>query len=89
MKPLEFEDKDREKNENAKFLYFDLETYVGPDGVLIPDLAVRCFSSNFAGVGTKRKLLFVCFVSFFLRLCKMTLVRPGLFHRTTSHLDKM
>lgn len=43
MKPLKMTEEVRKRNDEAKFLYFDLETYVNDDGVLVPNLAV---SSN-------------------------------------------
>ncbi|XP_055352376.1 uncharacterized protein LOC129598480 [Paramacrobiotus metropolitanus] len=40
MKPHTVTPEEREKNENAKFLYFDFETYIQDDGQLVPNLAV-------------------------------------------------
>ena len=40
MKVRKLSAKEAEKHQNVACLYFDLETFVGEDGVLIPNLAV-------------------------------------------------
>ena len=40
MKIKALKDKDAERHQNVSCLYFDLETFVGEDGVLVPNLAV-------------------------------------------------
>ena len=40
IKTLKFDDEKRVEHETASFMFFDFETYVGPDGQLCPNLAV-------------------------------------------------
>jgi hypothetical protein len=40
MKPLIFSDAEKKKHKDARFLFFDFETYVGEKRELIPNLAV-------------------------------------------------
>ena len=44
MKPKKFTEKEQEQYRNAKFLYFDFETWVDENLQLRPNLAVSFFS---------------------------------------------
>ena len=41
MEPLQFSAEEAEKHRNAKFIFFDFETYVAENKELVPNLAVR------------------------------------------------
>ena len=41
MEPLQFNTEEAEKHRNAKFIFFDFETYVAENKALVPNLAVR------------------------------------------------
>jgi hypothetical protein len=45
MTPKAFTAKDAKEHKDAKFFFFDFETYIGEDGTLIPNLAVGFLST--------------------------------------------
>ena len=46
IKTLKFDDEKRVEHETARFMFFDFETYVGPDGQLCPSLAVAQYDTG-------------------------------------------
>ena len=71
MKVRKLNSKEAEKHRNVACLYFDLETYVGEDGVLVPNLAVSLPPEHVAFFSALA-------LSSFFRSCKMTLDKSGL-----------
>ena len=46
IKTLKFDDEKRVEHVRARFMFFDFETYVGPDGQLCPNLAVAQYDTG-------------------------------------------
>ena len=63
MKPRKFTQKEQQQHRNAKFLYFDFETWVDENLQLLPNLAV----SNFASSVVKLNLINFLSLNYFFK----------------------